>query len=252
MKAIHQLLSLILIILFQVISAEAQPKIILKLDDLRATNGSSKFIPVMDYLKEKKLKAGLGAIGNGFDNSSLGLLSPYINATNDDSEKLYEIWNHGWDHIEPEFKGTIYAYQKAHFEQTHSAILNYLGIQMQTFGPPFNQSDEITYKVVSENPNYKVFLFTSAVIPEVVSLQNRVDMENGVGNPEYTFFVDQYNSNSSLPFMILQGHPAMWDSAKLNQFKQIIEFLISKGCEFVNAYEMAEKTFNQLIIPSSI
>lgn len=239
MKAVKQFLILVMFICLPVISIVAQPKIILKLDDLTAKNGTSKFIPVMDYVKEKKIKAGLGAIGNGFDNSSLAVLSPYINATNEDSEKLFEIWHHGWDHIEPEFQGTSYAYQKAHFDQASKAVLDYLGIQMQTFGPPFNKSDATTHRVISENPNYKVFLFTNAVIPEVVSLQNRVDMENGVGNPDFNFFVDRYNSNSSLPFMILQGHPAMWNASKLDQLKQIIDFLISKGCEFINAYEMA-------------
>lgn len=245
MKALNQFFLLVIFICFPAVSMIAQPKIILKLDDFTARNGSSKFTPVMDYLKEKKIKAGLGAIGNGFDNTSLGLLSPYLNATNDNSEKLFEIWHHGWDHIEPEFQGTTYAYQKAHFEQTDQAILKYLGIQMQTFGPPFNKSDVTTYKVVSENPNYKVFLFTNAAIPGVVSLQNRVDMENGVGNPDFNFFVDRYNSNSSVPFMILQGHPAMWNSAKLDQFNQIIDFLISKDCEFINACEMVYNSLNE-------
>jgi len=136
----------------------AAPKIILKLDDLSVKQSVCSCSPTFDYLMQKQLKAGFGAIASRLDSTSLNTLKPYLNATNAKGEKLFEIWHHGLDHVRPEFQTTSYEYQKAHFDQSDELIKKLLGIQMHTFGTPFNASDSITNKVISENPNYKVFL----------------------------------------------------------------------------------------------
>lgn len=113
---------LIFLILFASILCKTSfgaPKIILKLDDLKAKTNWCPSIPTMDYLLQKKIKAGFGAIANQFDATAFKMLSPYLNATNSDGDKLFEIWNHGLDHMRPEFKGTTYAYQKDNFVYAH-------------------------------------------------------------------------------------------------------------------------------------
>ena len=83
---------------------------------------------------------------------------------------------------------------------------------MYTLGTPFNASDAYTNQVISENPNYKVFLFSS-IIPSVPNgvlyLSNRVDKENGTGNPEFEYYKTNYTAKKyqDKNYIILQGHP---------------------------------------------
>jgi hypothetical protein len=137
----------------------APPKIILKLDDFQAKNNSSLAIPVLDYLMQKKIKAGFGAVAGRFDSTAFSVLKKYLEATNSKGEELFEVWNHGLEHVNPEFTGTGYAYQKDHFEKADALIRKYLGIQMHSFGTPFNTNDSTTFRVIAENSNYKIFMF---------------------------------------------------------------------------------------------
>lgn len=217
-------------------------KILLKLDDLQALNNVCPSSSVMDYLIQKQVKAGIGAIAKNFDNTAYSIMSPYLNATNSDGDKLFEVWHHGLDHIDPEFKGTTYAYQKAHFDQATQIIKSLLGVQMHSFGTPFNASDAVTNTVISEDPNYKVFMFPSVAAPASTGIANliqRVDMENGTGNPDYAYLVTNYNAyKGTYPdYMVLQGHPNQWTAAKIDQFKLIIDYLTAQGCEFVLPYD---------------
>ena len=73
----------------------------------------------------------------------------------------------------------------------------------------------------------------------LAALTNRVNMENGTGKPEYAYFLTNYNANKSIykDYIVLQGHPKFWTSVQLNEFSQIIDFLIAEGCEFQLPYE---------------
>jgi peptidoglycan/xylan/chitin deacetylase (PgdA/CDA1 family) len=220
----------------------ATPKIILKLDDLSVKNGICPCSSTFDYLVSMKIKAGFGAIADRFDSTALTTLNHYLNAVNPKGEKLFEIWHHGLDHVRPEFLQTNYDYQKFHFDEADKIIRNLLGIQMHSFGTPYNGSDSVTSNVISENSNYKVFMFSSLKKAEkagTLNLDNRVNIENGTGNPEFKLFMENYAKNKEkyLDYMVLQGHPNMWTAEKIDQFKKIVEFLISEGCEFVTPYE---------------
>jgi hypothetical protein len=215
-------------------------KIILKLDDFVVKNNACAGSPTLDYILTKKIKATIGAVSNKFDGSALAFLAPYLNANNNSNEKLLEVWHHGFDHINPEFIGTGYTYQKAHFENADQQMLAYLRLQMKSFGAPFNHNDAVTNTVLSENTNYKVTMFNDpAPAAPILNLTNRVNMENGTGNPEYAFFVTNYNAlkTTFTDYMVLQGHPNVWSASQLTQFGQIVDFLISEGCEFVQPYE---------------
>jgi peptidoglycan/xylan/chitin deacetylase (PgdA/CDA1 family) len=223
----------------------ASPKIILKLDDLSVKKGICEFVPTLDYLLQRQIKAGLGIIASRNDSTALQTLMPYLNVKNSKGENLFEIWHHGLDHVKPEFLGTSYEYQKSHFEEADKLILKLLGIQMHTFGTPYNGSDSTTNRVISENPVYKVFMFSSLNTSEkngISYLDNRVNMENGTGNPEFDYFKANYTKYKGKysDYMILQGHPNKWTAEKLEQFNKIIDFLISEGCEFVLPYEYCQ------------
>jgi len=97
--------SLVMLLFFALFTANptfSAPKIILKLDDLSVKNGICPCIPTFDYLMNKQIKAGFGAIANRFDNTTLNTLQPYLNANNENGEPLFEIWHHGLDHVKPE------------------------------------------------------------------------------------------------------------------------------------------------------
>ncbi|MEI8086554.1 MAG: T9SS type A sorting domain-containing protein [Paludibacter sp.] len=224
-------------------------KIILKLDDLGVLNSVFAAAPVWDYLSANKIKWGAGAIANRFDNSSSAVLSPYLNTVNEVGDTLIEVWNHGYDHSSNsstgiyEFSGASYADQKLHFENATAAIKTYLGVQMHSFGTPYNASDAITNTVIGENSNYKVMMFSDvkSVTNGITYLDNRVNMESATGNPEYSYFVTNYyaNKNTYSNYMILQGHPNYYlsGSSNLEQLKLIVQFLISEGVEFVRPYD---------------
>lgn len=218
------------------------PKIIIKLDDLSAKNGICLCIPTFDYLINKQIKAGFGAIANRFDNTALNTLKPYLNAKNAKGEPLFEIWHHGLDHVKPEFSGTSYEYQKGHFEEADKRIKQLLGIQMVSFGTPYNASDSVTNRVISENTNYKVFMFASLNPTRqdgILYLNNRINIEKGTGNPDYLYFIENYTKlkDKYSDYIILQAHPNNWTPEKLEEFSKIIDFLLSEGCEFVLPHE---------------
>lgn len=233
-------------VFFSILPMNAAPKIVLKLDDVSAKQGVCLCTPTMDYLLKMHLKAGFGVIASRFDDTALAVFTPYLNATNERGEKLFEFWHHGFDHVKPEFKETSYAYQKEHFEKADQLIKKYLGIQMHTFGSPYNGSDSVTDRVIAENPNYKVFMFCSLknkTKKGMMYADHRVNMENGTGIPEFEYFKTNYDAaiNKFPDYMILQGHPNHWTAEKQLQFKMIIDFLMAQGCTFVTPYDLYSK-----------
>lgn len=231
---------LLLMICFACNTTFSQIKIILKLDDFIAKNGTCTGSATLDYILTKKIKATIGAVAIKFDATAISTLAPYLNATNLSNEKLLEVWHHGYDHTAPEFIGTTYAYQKAHFENANDSIKNSLRLQMRSFGAPFNHNDAVTNTVISENSNYKVCMFNDpAPSAGILNLTNRVNMEIATGNPDYNFFYTNYNTYKTVytDYMVLQGHPYLWGTAELAQFSQIVDYLIAQGCVFVTPYE---------------
>lgn len=224
-------------------------KIILKLDDLGVLNSVLAPVAAFDFMVANNIKWASGAIAVRSDATAPGVLASYMNAVNGNGEKLMEIWHHGYDHSQNnpagtyEFKGRPYTDQKTSFENADQAIKNLLGIQMRTFGTPYNQSDAVTNTVIGENTNYKVMMFSQvkSTTNGVMYLDNRVNMENGTGLPEFSYFIDNYlaQKNNYTNYMILQGHPNYYTtgSNNLEQFKLILKFLVSEGVEFITPYE---------------
>lgn len=220
----------------------SSPKIIIKLDDLMALKGECTAKATMDFLISNKVKFTYGVIANRIDETSYKTLAPYINAVDSNGENLLEIWHHGYDHVIPEFRDRSYEYQKQHFEEADKRVKELLNIQMHTFGAPGNATDSVTPLVISENPNYRVFMLGYGYNQKYDNLQHwmqRVEMENGTGNVNYDYFLTNYNKfkNTFKNYMIFQGHPNGWDDNKLNEFKKIINYLKKDSCEFILPYD---------------
>lgn len=218
-------------------------KIILKLDDFYCNNGSSTSIPTLAKLRLAGIKAAIGFVADRNDATALSVYSPYLNETNSNGDKLFEVWHHGFDHESPEFEVNPYSYQKPHFEDANQLILDGLRVQMHTFAAPFNATDTTTNTVVSENLMYKVTMFQDPapnVSTGILNLTNRVNMESATGVPSLSTLITNYDiyKNSYTDYMVLQGHPYAWTTqAKLDEFQSIINYLNSKGVEFVLPYD---------------
>lgn len=225
----------------------AQPKVIIKLDDIYVKNGafvtatggvSGAPQPAFDTLLNRKIKAAIGVVSSRCDVSLLSKLTPYLNARNISGDKLFEVWHHGFDHLNPEFGGTSYTYQKWHFDSANTVINRYLNLQMHTFGAPFNASDAVTNTVISENTNYKVTMFNDvnpAASTGILNLTNRNYLESATGVASYNYFIDHYTNYTD--YFVLQGHPSAWSANSVLEFTRIIDTLLARGCSFVLPYE---------------
>ena len=82
-------------------------------------------------------------------------------------------------------------------------------------------------------------MFVNAKTPtesKIRKLNNRVNMENGTGKPEYDFFVENFNKAIAkhMSSMVLQGHPHIYNTPeKMEQFKKIIQFLMDQKATFI-------------------
>lgn len=214
------------------------PKIILKLDDYKVRNNTCKGLQTLAFLKEKNVKAGFGVIATYCDATSAKVFGEYLNAKNNNGEKLFEVWNHGFDHIKPEFKDTSFEYQRKHFLMADSIIIANIGVEARTFGAPYNANDANTLKVISLIPRYKTIFF-SQVKPDQASglfnLGNRINLEVKTGMPDSAFFVTNYLAQKEKysDYIVLQAHPPHFTPESFEQFKKVINFLLKEKCEFV-------------------
>jgi hypothetical protein len=142
-----------------------------------------------------------------------------------------------------EFSGTPYTYQKAHLDSATAVVKNKLGIQMHSFGAPYNQNDTTFMRVIGEDTNYKVIMF-SQVTPSAsagyINLSNRVYIESATGVPDSAYFMNSWlaNKNNFTNYMVMQGHAYAWTTdAKQAEFRKIVNFLISQGVIFCTPYE---------------
>ncbi len=222
--------------------ATTKKVIILKLDDFGAVNTfNASSTEALDYLILKNKKAAIGVIASRLG-ADVSFYNKYISAKNTAGQNLFEIWNHGLTHdrgtSDSEFDGTSYAYQKQHFQDADSIVFKRLGVLMHTFGAPFNQNDATTATVIGENENYKVCMYVNPLPSSTFNLNNRVNIEFGTGVVNYNSFVTNYEANkASMKYMVLQGHPYMWNASHVAQFKQVIDYLIADNCEFFLPYE---------------
>lgn len=224
----------------------AQPRVILKLDDIGANRtAGNKAAAVMDFLLTRGVKASYGIIAKRLDATAGAQLRKYVEAKTERGEAMVEFWHHGYDHSNNntpanlmEYKGTSYAFQQANFNLADSLVFHYLGVQMHTFGAPFNAVDRTTLEVIAANQNYHaVFYFPvePSKYQHIKRLNERVNMENGVGNPDFDYFKMELERSKAMekPLIILQGHPLQWDKHKFEEFKQIIDYLLKKKYSFV-------------------
>jgi len=154
-----------------------------------------------------------------------------------------------------EFSGTSYAFQKAHFDSATNVVKSKLGVQMRTFGAPYNQIDATLLQVMSEDPNYRVLLLgqlSPSPATGQINLTNRVFIESATGVPDYNYFLSSWYSKKSLytDYMVMQGHPFDWTTpAKMTEFSNILNYLVATDSVVFNTPYGYYRYLNDLTIP---
>ncbi|MFD1257278.1 DUF2334 domain-containing protein [Mucilaginibacter terrae] len=227
----------------QTLAVTPGPYIILKLDDFGSDNSINVAATTLNYLKQNNIKTALGVIADRLSADAV-VYDQYINAKNTAGEKLFEIWHHGLLHNDLgggvyEFKGTTYAYQKNNFEMANQKVLSSLGVQMHSFGAPYNRNDAVTNQVIGENASYKVTMFTNPQpVSPLLSLNNKLEMESSAGVIDSVGFMTQYMANkSTYAYMVIQGHPNQWNATEKATFINLMEFLVAENCRFILPYD---------------
>jgi peptidoglycan/xylan/chitin deacetylase (PgdA/CDA1 family) len=232
------------------VARKAPAYILIKIDDLRNVNGKvhPKWQKVVNFLKERKIKGGVGIICNSLEGDN----PEYVRWIKEQQASGYiEFWNHGYDHKEwtedgkklQEFLGTSYEFQKDHLAKCHKLAKEKLGFDLPAFGSPFNSGDENTVKAMQDDPDTKVWLYGNGKNPAgklVLDRVGAVNIENPIFKPSLDKFVEGYNKYPNRKFFLIQGHPANWDDSGFEQFVKIVDFLTKEGAIFTTPSEYAK------------
>jgi peptidoglycan/xylan/chitin deacetylase (PgdA/CDA1 family) len=218
--------------------------IILKADDFTGVSSGTvteNWTRFINLILKKKIKAGLGLIGNSIDgnNKQYFELIKKLYLTN-----RFEFWNHGFDHvigavnsdgeIFHEFMNTSLEHQKEHLFRTQELAKEKLGIVLRTFGAPGNAFDENTRDALDSVDDIKVWLFGSNESDKLV-LGRFAEIEFPTHYPDYNRFIDNYDSTKN--YLALQIHPNSWDGVRLDEFEKIVDFLVQEKATFLTPYE---------------
>jgi len=223
------------------------PYIMIKIDDLVANHGKVHPLwhKVVDYLKGRNLKCGIGIICNSLETDS----PEYFQWIKEQHEGgLVEFWNHGFDHKGWEeagkkmfeFKGPSYEQQKQHLLRCNELARQKLGFKLSAFGAGFNATDENTVKALAEDPDTMIWLYgdpkhsAGKVVLERVF---NVNIENPTFLPDVEKFKQGYAKNPTKDYFVIQGHPTHWNDERWAQFTQIIDFLVQEHAVFTTPSE---------------
>jgi len=223
------------------------PVVILKLDDLRSA--SPKWRRVLEFLKSRNIKSTAGIICNSLE----GDKASYFSWVKDlQASGMVEMWCHGYTHGRStnaegkdvmEFKGVPYEEQKATLVKCQQLAKEKLGAPFKSFGAPFNATDESTLKALSEDPDFKVFLYgnpAQAAQAPGLMIQDRsaMNIENPLFIPNTARVEhDLKILRSKRDYFVIQGHPEQWDEARIAEFGKMIDYLCSQGVIFTTPYE---------------
>ncbi len=228
--------------------------VMLKLDDL-VNRGEKqgppwRWIELANYFKEKGLHASFGVIVKSIENDNPAY-NEWIRKTAIENGGNIEFWHHGFTHAMnfdfngkkcvAEFSGPDEAYMMDAFSRAMNAFREKTGLTFRTYGAPGNATDATGRKVLEAHPDIKVWLYGDARNPAgKLVLRRSLNLEHAVGKVDYQTFLRAYQNQRMRDYLVLQGHPMMWDAARLEAFKQIVEQLQEDGWIFVTPYEFSQ------------
>lgn len=222
--------------------------IILKFDDLKPSKSKcykKNWQKLVNTLRRLDLKAALGIIPYRLKGATSSCKDSIKNWH---KSSRFEIWHHGWNHKKNygelknnigEFSGTPYSYQKENLEKAIELVKKELDITMTTFGAPYNKTDSIFSRVIRENKDIKIWLYAKDEKPYngiklLRGKKNKLESKTGVVS--FDKFLKAYNA-SQAEYLVLQGHPGLWDANSFMEFEKTIQFQKNKGAIFMLPHE---------------
>jgi len=217
----------------------SKPFVILKLDDLWCKEKvvHEGWIKVVEFLNEQEIKGTIGIIGNSLEEDN----PTYFDWVKERDKEGYEIWNHGFCHCRHkedeieirEFRGKNYEEQLSSIQNTQDLAKEKLGITLQSFGAPYNSTDEFTAVILEQIPALKIWMYKDTKAPTSKFLLNRikeVNIEYPVHQPDFEKFKIGFEQFKNESILIIQGHPRSWMEGenRLEEFKKIILYLKDK------------------------
>ncbi len=205
-------------------------KIIFKLDDLVDFN--SRVANLDSFIKKENLKVCWGIVGKSMEKAD----KKYINFIKNNHNKNYQFFNHGYLHLcgpEYEFIDKTKEEQENFINKTQKIVFDKTGINLEIFGAPCNHIDENTKLSLELIPEIKYWFYGMEQFKKC-NIKRVIDMENGVGKPDFTYFINNLkNLDNKNQVLTLQGHPYMWKLEQQFNFYLIIKFLKKANCEFI-------------------
>lgn len=220
---------------------KAPPKIVLKLDDLKTTNGvlSPNFDTISTYLAGQQVEHSFGVICASLGNNPPAAYTNWIKQRA--TGGWTEFWHHGVDHLRKEFDHdpavvpTVYtgaAAQVATLDAGNDLAFDALGVRFKTLGTPENAFNHFTHTALSQDPDIKVWLYGNLNNPGgkvVLGRATNVNLESPTFVPNHEAFIEGYAHNRGSAYFVLQGHPGGWingsDQTRFTEFKRTIAFL---------------------------
>lgn len=217
-------------------------KILIKADDFTSSQKEGercRWKMLNDLVMEKDIPISLGVIGSRIERNFfnedevLDSIRPGIGAGN------IELFNHGFFHDKARiFRGSSLQWQQECIERTNALCEHIYGIWPDTFGAPFNFLDENTVKACSSLGMELVYFGSSG--HGVIAMGERAKVNPGETNgepfdPIMEVIAEQYDNRwRTESVLCIQIHPCRWTDQGFEVFSEIIDWLHSFGCEFIN------------------
>ena len=210
---------------------------ILKMDDLKPGDSYfNKFTTAKAILDKYGVKAAFGVIVNGYENCD----ERYYETLKQWASEGFEIWNHGYYHKREEFSTNSYEQQLEDFKNANDVIKEKTGIQMVTFGSPFNNASATFIEMITnEFPEYETLLYvTKTAASDKLFMNTFISIESDTGKPSSKLFKEGY---SNLPEVFgMQCHPPYFSDEGMQEFEEIVKYCIEQGVILMTPHQYYE------------
>ncbi len=222
--------------------------IIVKLDDFGSGPAGAALYPkgqkIVDYLKKRGIPASLGICCKSLEWGNQKYVE-WLKANARANGGNFDYWQHGWTHqmnikwtdgntYLAEYGIPDYVYQKGNFDKAQNVFKEKTGLVLDGFCAPCGMITEETRRLLREHEEIKTWLYGDMERPEgKFSFRRTCNLECRVGVVEIAPFVNQYKSQRTRDYIMLQGHPFMWSDESFAAFGRILDQLEKDGWTFV-------------------
>lgn len=232
------------------------PVVLLKIDDLKFYNQNDSvdqaWTRFLTFLREKTIKANIGAIGENFVNDTEAYRwfysdakAKFVNNSN------VEIFNHSNCYCPAIFSDGTYEEQFDTLNIAQKAIVSKLGVIPIAFGSGGNQLNQYTGNVMNKHPDMRVWFFGNDSVDntKILNLARTAGLTNIDAIESTSAFIENFERYLSYTHVVLQGHAGKWGTGQFNAFADAIKLLISKypGVKFMTASEYYQYSGGSLI-----